>query len=253
MKNKYSLAADLLNVLDPVRFARDKLKFEPDSWQAEALRSTSRALMLNCCRQSGKSTVAAIMAVHRVLYYPKSLVLLVSPSQRQSSELFKKATDSLNALTNPPNRMEDNRLSILFASGSRLVSLPGNETTVRGFSSPDVVIIDEAARVPDDLYFAIRPMLAVSGGQIIMLSTPAGKRGFFHREWMNKSTADKVLLKANDCPRITPAFLAEEKAVLGQLFYSQEYECEFIENENAVFTFDLTTAAFDTELSAWAI
>jgi hypothetical protein len=37
--------------------------------------------------------------------------------------------------------------------------------------------------VADDLYFAIRPMLAVSGGALLMLSTPAGRRGVFFEEW----------------------------------------------------------------------
>src|SRR6266508_3512763 len=92
------LHSDLAHALDPVRFAREMLVFEPDDWQRRALRWSGRQLLLNCARQSGKSVTAAVLALHRALYHPKSLVLLVSPSQRQSSELFRKVTDFLDAL-----------------------------------------------------------------------------------------------------------------------------------------------------------
>ena len=57
--------------------------------------------------------------------------------------------------------------------------LPGGEDTVRGFSGVRLLIVEEAARVPDETYFASRPMVAMSGGRIILMSTPAGRRGFF--------------------------------------------------------------------------
>jgi len=92
-----ALARDLELALDPVLFARE-LGFNPDPWQAKVLRWTETRLMLNCSRQSGKSTTAAIVALHRAIYYTKSLVLLVSPSLRQSSELFRKVNEFLNTL-----------------------------------------------------------------------------------------------------------------------------------------------------------
>jgi hypothetical protein len=250
MKMKQPLTSDLIQLLDPVRFARAALQFEPDQWQADALRTAAKKLILNCCRQSGKSTVAAILATHRILFIPGSLVLLISPSQRQSGELFKKALDQLNKLPDQPRRVEDNKLSITLDSGSRLVSLPGSESTIRGFSGPNLVIFDEAARVPDELYFAVRPMLAVSGGQLILLSTPAGKRGFFFREW-SEGEAQKVLTTAESCPRITPAFLAEEYKTLGDFWFKQEYSCEFVESVDHIFTFGQVSQAIDDRLAAW--
>ena len=74
------LAGNLVQALDPVAFAREALSFIPDPWQAQALRWSGKRLLLNCSRQSGKSTTAAILALHRALFYPASLVLLVSPS-----------------------------------------------------------------------------------------------------------------------------------------------------------------------------
>ena len=177
-----TLVNDLVMALDPVAFARDGLGFEPDPWQAGVLRWDGKRLILNCSRQSGKSTIAAILGVHRAYYYPGSLVLLVSPSLRQSGELFRKVSGYLKALEQTPRLLEDNKLSMTMMNGSRVVSLPSKEATVRGFSGADLIIEDEASRVPDDLYSAMRPMLAVSDGRLILMSTPFGKRGHFHQE-----------------------------------------------------------------------
>ena len=89
------LALDLAHALDPVAFVQDRLKFEPDPWQARLLRSCAPWILLNCCRQSGKSTTTAAVALHTALYDP-GLILLVSPSLRQSKELFAKVTGFLN-------------------------------------------------------------------------------------------------------------------------------------------------------------
>ena len=117
-------------------FATDRLGFTaPDPWQAAFLRASDRQIILNCHRQAGKSTVAAILALHRAWFYPGSLVLLVSPSLRQSGELFKKVVDFLDIVrsTMPerPQRLpEDNKLSFELPNRSRVVSLPGSEGTI---------------------------------------------------------------------------------------------------------------------------
>ena len=249
-----SLTDDLKYSLDPVRFSKDILKFDPDEWQADVLKWEGSKLMLNCSRQSGKSTVAGIMALHRALYYPGSLILLVSPSQRQSSELFKKVVEQINLLPNQPKRVEDNKLSIAFEGGSRIVSLPSTEATVRGFSGASLIVIDEASRVSDNLYYAIRPMLAVSGGQLILLSTPFGKRGFFHSEWIGEGEGwKKVLITAKDCPRISEKFLEEERKTLGDWWYKQEYLCEFCEGIDSCFTYEQVTGAIDDDIKPFEL
>jgi len=245
------LAADLAQALDPVLFAREALNFTPDPWQEQALRWSGKRLLLNCSRQSGKSTTAAILALHRALFYPKSLVLLVSPSLRQSSELFRKVQDLLKSL--PEERqlalIEDNKLSFTMKNKSRIISLPGSEGTIRGFSGASLIIEDEAARVPDDLYFAVRPMLAVSGGRLILMSTPFGKRGHFFKEWTEGGdTWERIMITAHDCPRISPEFLEEERQALGEWWFKQEYLCEFVETVDSVFSYDLVQAAITEEV-----
>jgi len=241
------LATDLRLALDPVAFARS-LGFSPDAWQARALRWNGRRGLWNCARQSGKSTVAALLAVHRAIYRPDSLVLLVSPSLRQSSELFRKTGDWLARLPDAPGMPEDNRLSCTLANGSRIVSLPGSEDTIRGYSGAALLLIDEAARVADLLYYSVRPMLAVSGGWLLAMSTPFGKRGWWHQEWTAGGASwDRVEIKAAECPRISPEFLEEERRSLGY-FYAQEYECEFRETTDQLFTFDLVQSAVTADV-----
>ena len=166
-----SLAADLALALDPARLAA-RAGIEPDPWQADVLRSTAPRLLLNCSRQSGKSTITALLAVHTVTYEPGALVLLLSPTLRQSGELFKKVLDAYRTLGRQVPAEAETQLTLTLENGSRVVSLPGKEGTVRGYSGVRLLIIDEAARVPNDLYVSVRPMLAVSGGRLLALSTP---------------------------------------------------------------------------------
>jgi hypothetical protein len=241
----HDLSMALAMALDPVLFSSECLGLHPDNWQANVLRGGYKRLLLNCSRQSGKSTIASVMALHRSLYYPDFLVLLVSPSLRQSSEIFKKVTTFLHKLTVKPHLMEENKLSLQLENGSRIVSLPGSEGTVRGYSSVNLIIEDEAARVSDDLYRALRPMLAVSGGDIILSSTPFGKRGHFFREWEDGDDWERVKITAAECPRITKAFLDAEKKSLGERWFQQEYQSQFVENEENIFSHELIKEAID--------
>jgi phage terminase large subunit-like protein len=61
----------------------------PDAWQRDLLRSAAKRALLLCSRQSGKSTVTAILALHTALYIAAALVVIVSPSQRQSAEMLR--------------------------------------------------------------------------------------------------------------------------------------------------------------------
>ncbi len=176
------LADDLRMAYDRAAFARS-LGIEPDDWQRALLRSGSERVLLNCCRQSGKSTTAGLIALHRALYRPGSLVLILAPAERQAKETFGKVAQAYRKLGHSVAPDSYRKLGMQLANGSRIEALPGSEKTIRGFSGVDLLVLDEAARVEDGLYFAVRPMLAASGGTLIMLSTPAGRRGVFFEEW----------------------------------------------------------------------
>lgn len=242
------MATDLRCALDPVAFAIERLRFTPDPWQARVMRSPAKRILLNCSRQAGKSTTTAIIGLHRAVYYPRSLVLLVSPSLRQSRELFGKVQDFLKAMDEQPNLDEDNRLSMSLVNRSRVVALPGDPATIRGFSAPSLLIEDEAGYVEDGLYRAIRPMLAVSAGCLILLSTPNGRRGHFFKAWESEEDWQRIEVPASECPRISPEFLKAEHAALGKTWYEQEYECRFVETIDQLFRYDDIKRALSDEV-----
>jgi phage FluMu gp28-like protein len=135
------------------------------------------------------------------------------------------------------------------SNGSRIEALPGTEKTIRGFSGVDLLIVDEASRVADELYYAARPMLAVSGGRLMMLSTPHGKRGVFFEEWSGGEGWERYEVPAAECPRVPASFLEEERRTLPGWVYRQEYECSFEETEDQVFSHDLVSAAITDEVT----
>ena len=175
------LREDLRLALDRIAFA-EKLGIIPDGWQEDFLRSSADRVLLNCSRQSGKSTMSAVIALHRAFYHPGSLILCLAPALRQSQELFGKIAGFYRDLGRPVAPQGERKLSLELENGSRIVTLPGSEKTIRGFSGAALLLVDEASRVDGGLYYAVRPMLDVSGGGLMLLSTPFGKRGIFHQE-----------------------------------------------------------------------
>lgn len=238
-----SVAQRLAAGLDPARLSI-RAGIVPDEWQADLLRSTARQILVLCSRQVGKSETTATLAAHTAIYDPGAPVLLLSPSLRQSGQLFGKVRRTLKRLgTDYADITTDNALSVRLGNGSEIHSLPGKGGTVRGFSGVKLAIVDEAAFAAEDLLPAISPMLAVSGGRLALLSTPFGKRGFLYEQWAyhqqclregRPSPWELFTITADQCPRIPEEFLAEERRKLGVL-YRQEYECEFLDVITALF------------------
>lgn len=251
---RHRVYLDTAAALDPVIFAC-RAGIEPDAWQADVLRSTSRRMLLNCSRQSGKSTTTAVIGLHQATYEPGSLVLLLSPSQRQSAELFRKVAQVYTATGAAVSPKAESALRLELDNGSRVISLPASEATIRGYSAVDLLLIDEAARVGDDLYSTVRPMLAVSNGRLIAMSTPYGKRGWWSSAWHDGGDLWKrVQVTAEECPRISPAFLEEEREHLGQWWFDQEYGCAFLDAEASAFsTADIERAQVREGVEIWQL
>jgi hypothetical protein len=245
-----SLAEDLKLALDRASFAR-VLGLEPDPWQERLLRSASDRVLLNCCRQSGKSTMAALIALHRAIYHPESLILILAPAKRQAKEMFGKVAQMYTHLPGDQAVAPESyrKLGMEFKNRSRIEALPGTEKTIRGFSGAALLILDEAARVADELYFAVRPMLAISGGALMMLTTPYGKRGVFFEEWTGGRGWERYEVTASECPRISEAFLEEERKSLPARIYRQEYECSFEDVDDQVFGYEEVAGAITDEVS----
>lgn len=237
----------LAMALDPAILMR-AAGFTPDPWQARILRSTSERTLVTCHRQAGKSTAVAGSALHTALYHAPGLVLMVSASQRQANEVFKKTVDFYGAIGKPVDAVQDSAQSLELANGSRIVSLPASPDRVRGYSAPKLVIIDEAAQVADEMLAALIPMLTISRGRLLALSTPFGRRGWYFAAWEDPSDAwEKISFKASENPRLDPADLAEQRKILGDRWYMQEFELEFVEAIGQAFSTESVLAAFNSQ------
>ena len=219
----------------PILSVMHKLGLEPDDWQLDVLEGNHRRLLLNCSRQAGKSTAVAVLSMIEALTVRGAVILLLSRTKRQSAELFRTVADSFVRLQAPwVKRMTLHELEL--KTGSRIISLPCSADTIRGYSGVHMLVIDEASRVPDDLYRTVRPMLAASAGKLICLSTPNGKHGFFYEAWAHGGDDwARIEVPASKVPRISPEFLAEERRCIGEMWYRQEYECSFEALEGMVY------------------
>jgi hypothetical protein len=210
----------------------------------------------------GKTLVGAALALQTALLEAPALVLVLTPSERQSSEFMGRIKELHKALGQPrnlagqvqslrakqaaeagrndvyfqlPHKTRESTLQLHFDNGSRIIGLPASEGKVRVYSSVALLLIDEASRVDDALYRAMRPMLAVSRGRLLALSTPFGKRGWFHEAWHGSGDWARVKITAQQCPRIPADFLEEERQALGERWFRQEYLCSFEDTIDAVF------------------
>jgi hypothetical protein len=223
--------------LDAVSFVEDRLGFCPDPWQARVLRSRAPQIIQNCGRQVGKSTVVSALALHTALYTPGALILVIAPSQRQSRELFIKIHTFLQSLEPAEATQEETKLTLMLNNGSRVVTLPGdNPRTIRGFSAPALILMDEAAFIHDETFDVTIPMLAAAPeGRIILMSTPYISAGFFYQIWHGTGDWERYELKTSECPRVAREWLEARKRE-EPLRFGREYECRFGSPEDSLFT-----------------
>lgn len=240
----------IARTLNPLLLARD-VGLTLDQWQADLICSTADRELLLCARQTGKTTITSLIALRDAIYRkPGGLVIVVSPSQRQSAEMLRTIMQMHGCLRGVPGLNAESVLKAELANRSRIVALPGNERTVRGYSAADLIIIDEASRVENELISAVRPMMATSGGRLIALTTPAGKRGWFFEAWTGGDEVwHRVKVSADQCPRISKGFLEEELRELGAQRFSEEYGLEFLDPTEAVFPTHIIDRAFSCEVT----
>ena len=140
----------------------------------------------------------------------------------------------------------------LHGSQPQLRGLPESTDKLRGFSNVSLLLIDEAAWVSDATYAAMRPTLAASDGDLWLMSTPNGKRGFYWREWAHGgATWERISVTAENCERVKKRFLEEERSRADPSF-RREYLCEFMEREGAAFSQESIDAAYQ-DYEAWEL
>ncbi len=217
-------------------FCRETLGLPLDEWQATLVDDPGKRKAVLGARQCGKSTAVAGMAVHRMLTNPEFKVIAVAASSRQSALLVEKCKWMLRkAGIHKVSGDGANAHSVLLGNGSTIIALPCSAPTIRGFTA-DLLVMDEAAYIPDVVYAAARPMLAATQGDLVVMSSAHEPVGFFWELMAHAAPGwVKRLVKGRDVPRFTAEFLAEERRALGQEAFSREYECQFADVGSGVF------------------
>lgn len=227
-------------------WARTFLGFHADPVQAEILNTFTPRLAVCCSRQWGKTTIAAIKSLHFAWHNPGVLILFASRTFEQAAELLRHFREFAARLLGGPCKGVPRRPgSVLLPNGSRILALPQSPDAVRCYSAPAIIVVDDAAFVSTGTHNALSPMLASSNGQRWLLSTPSGQTGEFYEVW-HATNPDwhKFSVAATDCPRISPAFLADERLLMGERVFRREYLCEFVPDSRTVIDRKLIDEAF---------
>lgn len=211
-------------------FAQVLLGITSDPLQTRVLMSGARQVVLNCSRQWGKSTLAAIKLIHVALTRSNSTSLIVSENVTHTTEMFQKLDRFFDVLGLPVRGEAGKKVSRVLPNGSRILGLAAREAAVRGYTA-DFVFLDEAARISDDVMDALLPVIAVRNGDWWMASTPMGRRGRFYETW-EYGGADilKVSATWRDNPRLAAGFVKKVRIARGDAYVLQEFECQFVEN-----------------------
>jgi len=230
---------------DPALWTRTFLGIVPDPLQSDVLQAAEPNLLLNCSRQWGKTTIIAAKTLHFALFHPNSTTLVAAPSERQSLILLRRLQNFFSRLSLKIAPVPGFPFSSLLPNGSEIIALPASADTTRGFTA-HLLVFDEAARIPDQIFHALAPTRATTAGPVWLLSTPNGPSGFFYDIWEDPNSGfRRFRIPASDCPRITPDFLATERLILGDVMFRQEYHCEFLAGPHTLLSLEVLEAAID--------
>ena len=225
----------------PVEFAMS-VGIEPDPWQVAVLASDHSRKILCCGRQTGKTTVSGLLAAHKALTQPGSVVLIVAPVEKQAKWLFRKVKAIYRQAGSPYGAPSDRLTGLELGNGSIIEAMPAVERTTRG-PSVDLLIVEEAAGVPDMDYYGILPTLIATRGEQVLLSSPRGKRGFFHDIYHSDADWLRVMVRSDEVRRIRGQDLDVFRNTMPEQFFQQEFFCEWLETEGSLFSYDDIEAA----------
>ena len=210
--------------IDPALWVRTVLGVEPAPWQEDFLRAPKGASIIALtARQVGKTTTASWAMAHHAFFGPNSLSVVACPAQRQSAEAVRRTRESL--IKAGAKLKSDNVYGLELENGARVLALPGSDDSIRGLTVDGWIIIDEAARIPEELLAAVGPMRARRReAQLAMLSTAWSRTDPFWTMWSNgdptwlrlKATADSIDIYDQE-------YLARERRNLGEIIFNREY------------------------------
>jgi len=228
--------------LDPVTWA-NSVGFKAKPWQARFLRAPLGAsIAVLASRQCGKTTTAAWALAHTALFNPGSLSVIAAPTQPQSAEALRKVKTIL--LQAGCKLKVDNVHRIELENGARVMALPGDDDNIRGLTVDGWIVVDEAARVTEDLIAALRPMRAQRpNARLAMVSTANTLSDPFWQAWSADANEWLKLKATAEVETYAPGYLEKERRELGEAGFKREYLGIPSGGEASPFTWQLYDAA----------
>jgi hypothetical protein len=263
-------AKELLHTLSPSHYIRG-LGFSPYAWQEAALMSGNKRKVINGARQAGKSTIVSAKPCHAARFFPGSVSLIVAATEQQAFYDMEKVKEFIARDPSYPGIVRNSDRLVTLDNGSWVMVVPATEKAARGPSAPRLILLDEASRIDDIVYRSgIIPMLTDNPDcELISISTPNGRRGFFFESFNNPrweryevrspwevEDLDMALAEGESEGAYREAMAAkgirgfysprhgnrEEQEFnlreMGPLMYRQEYRVEFVEPEDQVFNYE---------------
>jgi hypothetical protein len=215
-----------------------------DPYQHDVFTTDRHDVLMLVTRQGGKGEVATFLALDQLLNVPGSTTVVVSRADRQARRLLRRIKRRSRQLDGVPPAITDSAFALELRNGSEILALPGSEETIRGVEAVDLLIVDEAALVSDELFAAVYPMLATTNGRCVAMSTPRGKRGWFWHEYEHGGPEwHRAKVTCWEIPRINREWLERTRNRIGDWMFRQEFECEFLDSEDQLFATDHIAAA----------
>jgi len=234
---------------DPALFTELAFGQELFEYQEDFLGTDAKRKALICGRQVGKTEVCATDGLHHASTRTDTTVLITAPTQRQSSELFRRVKDLIGRSDREWGIDRSTQTIIEFANGSRIICLPSGTdgNSIRGYTA-DYIIVDEAAFVEDNVFTSVLlPMLATTDGTLALASTPFGKSGFLYEEAWTGDNWHITHVPSYESPLVDEAFVEEQRVTLTDTEFRQEIEGEFVESADAFFERDTIASAVDAD------
>lgn len=222
---------DLATAADPASLITRVTGNPPDPWQQQFFSAYDEFLLLLASRGVGKSTSVGVIAYKQAELRPKQTILLLAPSLRQSEECFRKVLDVRHAFGATHVALRSTMLLVELTNGSRIITAPATEKTIRGYRA-DLIVLDDAARIGDDEFGAIVPML-VDGGRIIACTTPAGRRGWFYEAY-REGRGRLIKARSTDLPPMT-RIVERDRRIMSPAQFRTEHLLEFQGSGDAFF------------------
>lgn len=222
---------DLELRLDIVARFEHFVENEADPWQTQALVSTADTVAMRVCRQAGKSSILATVALDAMAR--AQTVLVIAPAERQARELARRVMAFLPKTGLIVERSTLTEVEV--STGGRLICVPSTAETIRGYTV-DLLLIDEAAYCDDDTIAAVLPMLT-DDGRVVFASTPGGRTGHFAEIFLEGAPSpniERITVRGTDIPRLARK-VERMRAGLSSLKFRQESEVEFLGDGESYF------------------